>query len=56
MLGKIRFGLQDAKGQDLGSINAENWRAWNLSIQDTFSASAYSPNTGSSAARTLSRG
>ncbi len=35
MLGKIRFGLQDAKGQDLGSINAENWRAWNFSIQDT---------------------
>jgi uncharacterized protein YxjI len=34
IVGKIRFGLQDAQGQPVGSINAENWRAWNFSIQD----------------------
>ena len=34
MIGKIRFGLQ-AGGADVGSINAENWRAWNFSIRDT---------------------
>ncbi len=33
MIGKIRFGLE-AGGQKLGSINAENWRAWNFNIQD----------------------
>jgi uncharacterized protein YxjI len=33
MVGKIRFGLE-AGGQKLGSINAENWRAWNFNIQD----------------------
>jgi uncharacterized protein YxjI len=33
MIGKIRFGLE-AGGQTLGSINAENWRAWNFSIRD----------------------
>jgi uncharacterized protein YxjI len=33
MIGKIRFGLQ-AGGQDIGSLNAENWRAWDFSIQD----------------------
>lgn len=32
-IGKIRFGLE-AGGSDVGSINAENWRAWNFSIQD----------------------
>jgi uncharacterized protein YxjI len=32
-IGKIRFGLE-AGGNDVGSINAENWRAWNFSIQD----------------------
>jgi uncharacterized protein YxjI len=31
--GKIRFALE-AGGQNLGSINAENWRAWNFNIQD----------------------
>ncbi|MCB0977529.1 MAG: DUF2510 domain-containing protein, partial [Acidimicrobiales bacterium] len=30
VIGKIRFGLQ-VGGQRLGSINAENWRAWNFS-------------------------
>ena len=33
VIGKIRFGLQ-VGGQRLGSINAENWRAWNFSIRD----------------------
>ena len=32
-IGKIRFGLV-AGGHTVGSINAENWRAWNFSIQD----------------------
>jgi hypothetical protein len=35
MVGKIRFGLNDASGQEIGSLNAENWRAWDFSIQDT---------------------
>jgi uncharacterized protein YxjI len=34
MIGKINFGLE-AGGSVVGSINAENWRAWNFSIQDT---------------------
>ena len=34
VVGKIRFSLE-AGGQPLGSINAENWRAWNLNIQDS---------------------
>jgi len=34
MIGKIKFALEDAQGQPLGSINAENWRAWDFSIQD----------------------
>ena len=33
MIGKIRFSLESG-GQTLGSINAENWRAWNFSIRD----------------------
>ncbi len=33
MVGKIRFGLM-VGGERVGSINAENWRAWNFSIQD----------------------
>lgn len=33
VFGKIRFGLM-VGGQNIGSINAENWRAWNFSIQD----------------------
>ncbi|MGH9267625.1 MAG: phospholipid scramblase-related protein [Acidimicrobiales bacterium] len=32
-IGKIRFGLE-AGGRPVGSINAENWRAWNFNIQD----------------------
>jgi uncharacterized protein YxjI len=34
MVGKIRFGLEAAGEGDVGSINAENWRAWDFSIQD----------------------
>jgi uncharacterized protein YxjI len=34
MIGKIRFGLV-AGGRAVGSINAENWRAWDFNIQDT---------------------
>jgi len=33
MIGKIHFGIV-VGGQRIGSINAENWRAWNFSIQD----------------------
>ena len=33
MIGKIHFGLE-ANGQSLGSIKAENWRAWNFRIED----------------------
>jgi uncharacterized protein YxjI len=31
--GKIRFSME-ANGHTYGSINAENWRAWNFSIRD----------------------
>jgi uncharacterized protein YxjI len=33
MVGKIRFRLE-ADGQAIGSVNAENWRAWNFNIKD----------------------
>ncbi|CAN5280206.1 hypothetical protein BH23ACT9_BH23ACT9_03180 [soil metagenome] len=33
MIGKIRFGMV-AGGETIGTVNAENWRAWNFSIQD----------------------
>jgi uncharacterized protein YxjI len=33
MVGKIRFGLQ-VEGRRVGSINGENWRAWNFNVQD----------------------
>ncbi len=33
MVGKIHFALQ-AGERKVGSINAENWRAWNFNIQD----------------------
>jgi uncharacterized protein YxjI len=33
MFGKIRFALR-AGGREVGSLNAENWRAWNFNIQD----------------------
>ena len=33
MIGKIRFSL-DVGGQAIGSLNGENWRAWNFNIKD----------------------
>ena len=33
MVGKIHFALM-AAGHKVGSINAENWRAWNFNIRD----------------------
>ncbi|MEM9467077.1 MAG: phospholipid scramblase-related protein [Actinomycetota bacterium] len=33
MIGKIRFSLE-AGGQTIGSLNGENWRAWNFNLQD----------------------
>jgi uncharacterized protein YxjI len=33
VIGKINFSLV-ARGQTVGSINAENWRAWDFSIKD----------------------
>ncbi len=33
MIGKIRFSLE-AGGREVGSLNAENWRAWNFNVQD----------------------
>jgi uncharacterized protein YxjI len=33
MIGKIRFGLESG-GQTIGSMNGENWRAWNFNIRD----------------------
>ncbi|MDE0805690.1 MAG: phospholipid scramblase-related protein, partial [Acidimicrobiales bacterium] len=32
-IGKIRFGLE-VGGEQIGTINGENWRAWNWNIQD----------------------
>ncbi|MGB0113626.1 MAG: phospholipid scramblase-related protein [Ilumatobacteraceae bacterium] len=32
-IGKIRFGLE-SKGETIGMIKAENWRAWNFRIED----------------------
>ncbi len=34
VFGKIRFGLLAADGQEVGSLNAENWRAWNFAMLD----------------------
>ena len=33
VFGKIRFSL-NANGREVGTMNAENWRAWNFNIQD----------------------
>ncbi len=33
MFGKIKFGFI-VQGQEIGSLNAENWRAWNFNIQN----------------------
>jgi uncharacterized protein YxjI len=34
VVGKKRFALQTPAGEDVGSINAENWRSWDFTIQD----------------------
>jgi uncharacterized protein YxjI len=34
VLGKRRFALESATGELLGTINAENWRAWDFAIED----------------------
>jgi uncharacterized protein YxjI len=34
LIGKIRFGLVGAGGEDLGEIRGENWRQWNFAIVD----------------------
>ena len=33
VIGKIRFSL-NANGHEVGTLSAENWRAWNFNIQD----------------------
>lgn len=33
MIGKIRFAFE-AGGETIGSLNGENWRAWNFNMQD----------------------
>ena len=33
VIGKIRFALESG-GQQIGTLNGENWRAWNFNIQD----------------------
>ena len=33
VMGKIRFSIE-AGGYPIGSINGENWRAWNFNIRD----------------------
>jgi uncharacterized protein YxjI len=33
MIGKIRFAFESGDGR-VGSLNAENWRAWNFNVQD----------------------
>ena len=33
VFGKIKFSFE-ADGETVGSLNAENWRAWNFNIQD----------------------
>lgn len=33
MIGKIRFSLESG-GETVGSLNGENWRAWNFNIKD----------------------
>ncbi|HEX9713467.1 MAG TPA: phospholipid scramblase-related protein [Actinomycetota bacterium] len=34
VFGKIRFTFEGSNGEQLGGINAQNWRAWNFSIID----------------------
>jgi len=34
VVGKKQFALQNPAGDDLGTIDAENWRSWNFAIDD----------------------
>jgi uncharacterized protein YxjI len=34
VVGKKHFMLVDARGQRIGSIDAENWRSWDFAIHD----------------------
>jgi len=34
MMGKIRFALEGSAGE-IGTLNGENWRAWNFNLQDS---------------------
>ncbi len=38
VVGKKRFVLQGPGGEELGSIDAENWRSWNFAIHDASGA------------------
>lgn len=38
VVGRIRFGLEDAAGAPLGEIRAENWRAWDFAVVDATGA------------------
>ena len=33
-IGKIRFGLHDTAGNEIGIVRGENWRAWDFAIED----------------------
>ena len=35
VIGKKHFLLRGSAGEDLGSIDAENWRSWDFAIQDS---------------------
>lgn len=34
VVGKKRFALQSPQGDEIGSIDAENWRSWDFAIHD----------------------
>ena len=40
VVGKKHFALQDAAGESIGSIDAENWRSWDFAIDDASGAPA----------------
>ena len=40
VVGKKHFALQDAAGDNIGSIDAENWRSWDFAIDDASGAPA----------------
>jgi uncharacterized protein YxjI len=38
VVGKKRFALQSPQGDEIGSIDAENWRSWDFAIHDASGA------------------